>query len=208
VKELATRAVERALLFVGRRMWGVGAVIFPVIVRNFGPVGAVRWFARNLPPYERAIRDIGGLRTNLLCCVASMLNGCAYCTYACGRAFQLYYFREHDRLFPLDDHEIVALVQLPDGESCARFEAALAESGLDAEIPLIRRLYAIKLEGAPASMPDEAFIVHAIQMFDDLNFCSIDDQVPVDEAHDRINRDVTLKDRYAKARLAQRRKAE
>jgi hypothetical protein len=183
-------------------MWGVGAVILPLIVRNFGPLGAVRWFAHNLPPYERAIRDIGGLRTNLMCCLASMLNGCAYCTYACGRAFQLYYFQENGRVFPLDDHEIAALTQLPDDESRARLESALSEAGLDAEIPILRRLYELKLEGATPKMPDDAFIVHAIEMFDDLNFCSIDDQLPVDEAHDRINRDEDLKARYAKARLA------
>jgi hypothetical protein len=200
VKELATKALERVVLFAGRRMWGVGAIILPEIVRQFGPVGGVRWFVRNLPPYERAIKEIGGERTNLICCAASLFNGCAYCTHACARAFQLYYFDRSGKLFPLDDHQIISLIELPDTEALDKLDGALKEAGLDEEVTLIRRLYEIKLEGSEPKS-DDAFLVHAIHMFDDLNFCSIDGQLGADEAHDRINRDIGLQQRYAAARL-------
>jgi hypothetical protein len=203
MKALATEAVSRLLLLVSQQMWGVGPTIMPVIVRNFGPFGAIKWFVRYLPPYERALKDLGGARTNLICCAASLFNGCAYCVYACGRSFQLYYFEERGKLFPLDDHEIVGLIELPDDDMRAKLDAALAEAGLDEDLRLIRRLYAIKLEG-DKPRPGEEFLEMAIHMFDDLNFCSIGDMLGADEAHDRVNRDADLKARYAAARLAAR----
>jgi hypothetical protein len=200
-RDLATRTTQRLFTIVSRRMWGVGALILPQLVEQFGPVEAVRWFARNLPPYERAIKDLGGMRTNFICCAASLFNGCAYCTYACAYAFELYYFKEKDRLFPLDDQQFLSLIQLTDGQAHEELDLALDEAGLPEEKEILRRIYAIKLEGA-APGPDDGFLVHAIQMFDDLNFCSLDGQLSVDEAHDRINREDDLKERYAKARLA------
>ncbi len=82
------------LITIGRKKWGVTAAIFPIIVKNLGPFGAIRWLLANLPKYERAIKDFGPMRANYICAIASLLNGCSYCTYAHGRAFELYYFRK------------------------------------------------------------------------------------------------------------------
>jgi hypothetical protein len=198
--KLVKKAVRRLTTLVSRRLWGVEAMILPQLVEQLGPWDALRWFARNLPPYERAIRDIGPLRTNLICCAASMFNGCAYCTYACSYAFELHYFAQYDKLFPLDDQQFLSLIQLTDDQVREELDAALDEAGLSEEKKILQRLYKIKLEGAEPK-PDEHFLVHAIKMFDDLNFCSIDAQLSTDEAHDRINRDGDLRVRYAKARL-------
>ena len=198
--------VERLLLFIARSKWGVPAVIMPIIVKNLGPFGALRWLAKNLPKYERAIVDLGPLRANLICAIASLMNGCSYCTYAHGRAFELYYFEKHDKLFPIDDHQLISLIPLTDEAVRAELEHALREAGLPEEVEIFHRLYALKLENA-TPRADEAFLVHAIRMFDTLNYCSIDSQIAIDEAHDRINKDDKLKARYAEARLAAGRKS-
>jgi hypothetical protein len=62
-------------------------------------------------------------------------------------------------------------------------------------------LYALKLEGAEPT-PADANLVHAIQMYDMLNLCAIEGQLELDDAHDVINKNTELKQRYAEARLA------
>jgi hypothetical protein len=200
MRGLFERLVCWLLITVGRKKWGISAAIFPIIVRSLGPVGALRWAMQNLPAYERAFAKYGPLRTNFICTVASLLNGCAYCTYASGRAFELYYFDKYRKLFPMDAHDLVSLARLSDDEVEERVATALTEAELPDEIQIFRRLHAIKLQGAEPQ-PDEAFLVHAVQMFDTLNFCAIDAQVGIDDAHDPVNLDQALKARYAAARL-------
>ena len=203
IRAFFERIAVRILLLVARTKWGVTAVIMPVIVQRFGPFGAFRWLAKNLPKYERSIVDLGPIRANLVCATASLLNGCSYCTYAHGRAFELYYFEKYDRLFPLDEHEFISLIPLTDESVREKLEASLTEAGLADEVVVLRRLYSLKLENAtPTSSVEDGYLMHALQMFDDLNFCAIDSQLALDDSHDRINKDTDLKARYAEARLA------
>jgi hypothetical protein len=197
---LSHRIATRLWLSVSERMWGFPAVLMPMLVQNFGPLGSIRWFARNMPTYQKTLREHGDIRGNLCFMVASMLNGCAYCVYAHGRALELHYFKTRDKLFPIDAHGIVKLLEHDDSEVLATLERHLTAAGLESEVPIVRRLYAIKLEGAKPR-DDEAWLVHAIQMFDQLNYCAIQSQSALDDAHDPINKDAALKARYAEARL-------
>ena len=172
----------------------------PAIVESLGPVASILWFVRNVPKIERSFKQWGPLRGNLICAIASLLNGCAYCTYAHARGFQLYYFEEHNELFPLDENEFLNLIPLSDDDVRSRLEDALSRGGLHQEVELFRRLYALKLEGVEAT-DEDAPLVHAIEMFNDLNACSIENQTPLDDVHDPVNRNVELKRRYAEARL-------
>jgi hypothetical protein len=201
------RVASRVLLAIAHTKWGVTAVIMPEIVATLGPFRAIKWMATNLPRYERDLAAMGGVRGHLVYTMASMLNGCPYCMYAHGRAFELHYFEERKRLFPLDEHQFLALLELPDAAAREQLEAALLEAGLDYEVRLVRRIYALKLEGAePRADEDDPRLMHAIQMFDTLNRCAILSQAALDDAHDRINKDADLKARYADARLAQGKK--
>ena len=190
---------------ISKRKWGIEAVIMPVIVRQLGPLSAIRWMSKNIPKYEKAVEDMGPIRANLVFAIASLLNGCAYCTYAHGRAFELYYFEKHGKLFPLDDHQLINLIPLTDEKVRAELENALREAGLGDEVAVFRRLYSLKLEGLEET-PEDHHLVHAIGMYDFLNFCAIESQVTLDEAHDRVNKDENLKRRYAEARLEAGRK--
>jgi hypothetical protein len=197
---LLDRAAAWLLLTITRRMWGMTAVLMPTVVRSLGPFGAIRWMATNIPKYERAIEDLGPIRANFVFASASLLNGCSYCVYAHARAFELYYFEKHGKLFPLDDHQFISLIALGDDSVRSELVAALTEADLVEEIAIFARLYALKLEGAEAT-PADAHLTHAIQMYDVLNYCAIESRAALDDAHDRVNKDGELKARYAEARL-------
>jgi hypothetical protein len=203
IRRVFERIATQLLVLISRAKWGVSAVLMPFIVQRFGPFGAIVWMARNIPPYERAIVDLGPLRGNFIFAMASLLNGCSYCTYAHGRAFELHYFDTRGKLFPLDDHQLISLIPLTDALVRERLEGALLAADLPDELEVFRRLYALKLEGAVSTgSRDDGHLVHAIKMYDALNFCAIDSQAALDDAHDRINKDAGLKRRYAEARLA------
>jgi hypothetical protein len=197
------RAATAVLMAISRRSWGMGAVIMPYIVEALGPFSALQWLAKNMPKYERALADMGMVRGNLAFSIASMLNGCAYCTYAHGRAFELHYFEEYGRLFPLDEHALLSLLERGDDELGRELDAALKTAGLEEAVPMFHRIYALKLEGAEPRAEDE-HLLQAISMYDVLNFCAIRSQAALDDAHDRVNKDTELKARYAEARLREK----
>jgi hypothetical protein len=149
---------------------------------------------------------MGPIRCHLACVVASLFNSCAYCAYGHARAMELHYFRENGRLFPLDEHELIGLSHVEHGEAQARLERALQAAGMAEEIPMVQRIQAMKLESALPISEEDKRLAHLVEMFNVLNSCGIDNQVPFDNAHDPINRDAAIQARYAEARLAERKR--
>ncbi len=185
----------------GRHLWGFSPALMPRIVERLGPVGALRWMARNMPQYDKAMEKLGPLRCHLACVAASLTNGCAYCAYGHARPFLLYYFRDHGALFPLDEHGLIGLSHVADEELNERLEQALSQAGLPQEIEMVRRIRALKLDGDLPRSEEDRHLAHLIQMFDVLNACGIERLVPFDDGHDPISKDTELKARYAQARL-------
>ena len=193
----ATRLLEA----LGRSLWGFSPRLMKEIVGRRGPLGALGWFLANMPRYERTLKVLGPLRTHLLCVEISLLNGCPYCTYGHAYAFELHYLRERGRLFPLDEHEIVALNRLEPDLLFRHLEEALRD-GLADEIPLLHRLVALRGGEVGAPAEHDRRLRHLLRMFTVLNTCGIEGQVAPDEAHDPINKDRELKERYAALRRA------
>jgi hypothetical protein len=184
------------------RKWGVPPLLMNEIVVRLGAFGSLRWFARNLPRYEKTLKLWGPLRTHLVCIEASLANGCAYCTHAHAYAFELTYFHERGKLFPLDEHEIVQLRNSSDDERHAALNAALEKAELPEEIAVLARVWRMKIGDGTATTDDEKRMKHLLEMFDVLNYCAIDSRTRLDEAHDEINKDEALKLRYAEARFS------
>jgi len=193
---LATWALEA----VPRRLWGFPPRLMPVIVQRLGPVRAVAWFAWNMPRYERTLKAFGGVRTHLLCTTISLINGCRYCTAGHAYALQLIYLRERGRLFPLDDDAISQLDGLDRAELQARLASALAAAGLGEEVPWVERLFDLIAEQRRPADGDDARIAHLVRMFAVLNACGIAGSVGPDQAHDPVNRDAALRERYRQLR--------
>ena len=197
---------KRAAVAILRRLttllWGSPPLLLPEIVEHLGAMGALGWFAKNLPRYELLMKKWGPLRTHLLCIEASLLNGCSYCIHAHAYAFQLHYFRREGRLFPIDEHGVIALRAQKDDALRSIWKDTLAHAGLDDECVLFDRLWRLKLEGETPRDEVSSGIHHILNMFEMLNFCGMSAQTPFDHAHDAINKDEALKKRYAEARLA------
>jgi len=201
---LSQRMAVGLLRRITTTLWGAPPLLLPQIVEHLGPLGALSWFVKNLPEYEAILKDWGPLRTHLLCIEASLLNGCSYCIHAHAYAFELHYFREHGRLFPLDEHELIALRDGSDAELKETLKGALRACAMSEDEALFDRLWRIKFDGEEPADGTERRIAHLLRMFDMLNFCGIDSRTPFDHAHDPINKDAELKRRYAEARLSQR----
>lgn len=201
MQELINRLVTWLLLKITGKKWGIRAVLMPIIVRQLGGFAALRWASTNIPKYEKAAEEMGMMRGNLAFTIASLLNGCAYCVYAHGCAFELYYFQKYDKLFPLSDHELLNLIPLTDDNVKAKLEKALVDAGIGEEVAIFHRLFALKFEGAEPKTAEDRHLLHAIGMYDFLNYCAINSQAALDDIHDKINHDTALKIRYAEARL-------
>jgi hypothetical protein len=187
---------------LGKRLWGFAPRLMATIVAELGPLPALGWFVRNMPRYERTLASFGGIRTHLICSYLSMLRGCPYCTMGHARAFELLYFKERGKLFPLDEQAILALQRLEPGAIRDRLGQALAEGGLADECRFLDRMKAILDGSVEHPKGDDARLDHLSKMFAVLNACGIKGGVEPDEAHDPINKDVTLKERYEALRAS------
>lgn len=173
------------------------------VVSQLGPFRALCWFAGNLPRYERTGREFGPLRTQLLCLAISLVNNCTYCACAYGYALQLTYLREHGRLFPFDERDFAELC----GQSAAvvrfRLVRAVQDAGLHADVRYLERVLTLTMQEVPrATDAEDARIVHLVRMFSVLNSIASASGIPPDEAPTPLNKDRTLKLRYAALRRA------
>jgi hypothetical protein len=196
------KLATRILCAVIARRWGLPPSLIREMTIRMGAGATLTWFVKNLPRYEVTRTKWGVLRIHLACIAVSLLNGCSYCTYAHAYAFELAYFQERGRLFPLDEYELVRLRNGTDEELRAALVGLLGDNGLAKEVPVVDRLWGLKFDGLAPANDDDRRMKHLLEMFDVLNYCAIDSRVPLDEAHDPINKDQGLKLRYAEARLA------
>lgn len=194
------RPATAVLEGIGNKLWGFKPNLMRHFVAQHGPVGAVSWFASNMPKYERILKRWGPIRTHLVATAISATNGCPYCTHGHAIAFQLHYFRDHGRLFPIDEHQMVALGSQPTDEVFAAFANALMTADLDSELPTLRRTHALIEDRNDADGETDAALLHLIDMFAALNACGIASNAEIDQVHDPINRDLALIERYEAAR--------
>lgn len=201
-------AAVRLLEFIGSHLWSFKPNMMRHFVLEYGSVKAVVWFARNMPKYERILQNWGPVRTHLISTTLSTLQGCAYCTYGHAYALQLQYYKQTDRLFPLDEQTLFELHKVAEKDVFKQLSTALAEAGLQSEIQWLEKLASLRSmsprqqQTAATENPDINDLLHLLNMFAVLNYCGIKHQVVPDEAHDPINRDTALRARYAERRGA------
>ncbi|MDQ3577354.1 MAG: hypothetical protein M3443_07070 [Actinomycetota bacterium] len=197
------RGATAVLEGIGNRLWGFPPKLMAPIVRQLGPLRALRWFLWNMPRYERTLKAFGGLRTHLLSTTISVINGCPYCTFGHAYAFQLVHLRERGYLFPLDEHAIGQLRGSAPAVIRDHLVDALQRVNLHGEVPWLDRTIALTLGAEPRrDEPDDARLAHLVRMFGVLNSVGIASQTAPDEAHDPVNRNRPLKQLYAGLRAA------
>jgi hypothetical protein len=194
------RSVTALLEGAGNQMWGFTPRLMAPTVRQLGPVGALRWFAANMPRYLLTLRVYGALRTHLVGTVISLLNGCPYCTYGEAYAFQLIYLRDSGRLFPLDEFEMGELCGQSPASIRRRLVAALQLAGMHAEVPVLDRVIELTLgPDQRPSEPEEIRLAHLVRMLSTMNAISMRNGMPraAGAAMDPVNKDSALKLLYA-----------
>lgn len=187
---------------IGRKPWGFPPLLMPFIVDQLGPMRAILWFLRNMPRYERTLKALGPLRTHLACVAVSLHNGCRYCTFGHAYAVELHYFQQHNRLFPVDAATIATWIGLPMADLRNRLRSTLEQAGLQVEVLWVD-LALTMTDGRQGPMDrNEGRIAHLVRMFAVLNAVGIAGKVPLDEAHDPLNKDIELKSRLAELRAS------
>lgn len=197
-----TRLAVGLLEGIGKRLWGFPPLLMAPIVAQLGPVRGVAWFVWNMPRYERTLKLFGPVRTHLMAVVISLYNGCRYCAYGHGYALELVYFRDRDRLFPVDAPTLAGWIGLTSAELRDRLCTVLQMAGLHVEVLWVDQVLAMATGAQRPIDAEEARLDHLVRMFAVLNSVGIRHQTPPDEAHDPVNRNTGLKSRHAALRGA------
>jgi len=199
---VATRVLET----VSGGLWNLKARLMADIVEQHGPAQSLKWFASNMPTYEKILKTWGPLRTHYLAVTVSAINGCGYCTYGHAYAFVLHYFERTGKLFPLSEHELRDLGTLDDNGVLQALIGALRDAGMGDETPWVERIAAAHQASQPGapSRPgpgsrDDQWLQHLVEMFGWLNACGIAAETEPDAAHDPINKNSELRRRYDEA---------
>jgi hypothetical protein len=190
----------RLLEDLGRRLWGFPPRLMAHIVADQGALGALTWFARNMPRYERTLRVLGPLRTHLACATVSLRNGCRYCAYGHAYAVELVHLKERGTVFPTDAATMSSWTGLGPGELRQRVVDVLQRADLHSEVLWVDRTLALASGSQRPVDQEEARIAHLVRMFAVLNAVGKAGEVEPDEAHDPINKDTELKARNARLR--------
>ncbi|MFC4948374.1 hypothetical protein [Pseudonocardia sp. GCM10023141] len=183
-----------------RQLWGFPPRMIPYILRRMGTARGLWWFIVNMPRYLSTLHALGPLRTHLACVAVSLHNGCVYCSFGHTFAIELLYFRERNRLFPLDRHVLSEWIDLEPRQLSAQLHRVLQEAGLHAEAIWVDRALALASGSIQPVDRTEARLARLVQIISRMNEVAIAYGVAPDEAHDTINKDVALKERYATVR--------
>lgn len=200
MKKLAVNILES----VGNSLWGFRPLLMKDIVDINGGWKSLTWFVRNMPKYEKILKKWGAERTHLLAVAISGINGCPYCTYGHALSFQLHYFKNKDKLFPIDEEEMMNFNLKDEQQIIESLNDAFDMTNLTQEKKDFQRL--LELKSAPELTTNEYDnnINHLVQMFAFLNSCGIKKETKPDFAHDPINKNLALYERYKKARELQK----
>lgn len=191
------------LEMIGQTLWGLRPNLMKDIVQQHGAMTSLSWFAKNMPRYEKILKEWGAIRTHLLASEISVLNSCAYCTYGHVYALQLHYFKENRLLMPVDENEIVSWHSLSEDDIIKKFHALIEDANLMSERPILDRMLLLRQGSGESVGGEDDQILHLIKMFSFLNSCGVNGNTVPDEAHDPINKDTELRQTYHRLRDVQ-----
>ena len=199
---LSQRPAVWALEAVGLSLWGFRPNLMAHFVEQRGGWAALAWFASNMPKYERILKTWGPLRTHLVATVISSINGCPYCTYGHAYAFGLHFLKETVTVSSMDEAAFINMGKQPDDDVLTDLPHALDQAGLTEDIVFLERLMVLRKNPAAVESIDDERLLHLIEMFAALNTCGINGDVSPGQAHDPINRDKAIRERYTALRAA------
>lgn len=185
---------------LGKEYWGFVPRLAGATVEQLGAARAVGWSLGSIHRYDRALRALGPLRTQLICMSIALHNRCRYNAYGHAYAAELIYFRKRGRLLPIDPKALSEWLDLHPSELRDRLCDMLQHADLHVEVIWIDRTLALASGEQEAVDQDEARIAHLVRVFSVLDAVAIAAKIEPDEAHDPINKDTALRARHAAMR--------
>jgi hypothetical protein len=193
--------LERTLVaffsYFQRRSQGWAFAYLDQVVREHG----LRGMFTTVPTVDRVWKKantwFGEQDAHLLAGMGSLWNGCAYCAVGHLWAHNLLFFEKTGELFPLDEAEVMGLLQLPDDEIIAILRQRLAP--FEQQRQLVERQYRLK-RGAPVESVVDSHLDVCNALYDWVNDCTIQPTERPAALMDRKGRDLALRERYEKAR--------
>lgn len=181
------------------RLWGFTSSLMLEIIRREGGLGSLLFVVKNMIRFELLMAKWGPIKTHILCVNISILNGCPYCIFGHAYAFNLHYFKDYKKLFPLDSFQIMEFAQFTKTQKIEKMEEILQDPKLEHLQESVDLQLAL-INGKEPSNKNERQIKFVQTLYDYLNACGIAAGSQPDEAHDTINKNVDLKNRYHEAR--------
>ena len=186
------------------QMWGFKPNIVGAFVKQKGAVRSLFWFAKNMLRYEGIREKLGPIRTHVLATGVSALNGCSYCVFGHGFALGLVHLKQTGQLFPLTERELMDLCGQSEADILTTMERALTKASLRSEVLPLERLRELWQRPGLATTKQDRDLVHLNKMFTTLNLCGVKRHIQRDQAHDQLNKDRALRDRYIALRRTER----
>lgn len=191
------RSSSGALSQVCRWIWGCSPAVVPGVVESRGGPRAAAWFVANLARFLVTLRVLGPLRTHLACTAISLYNGNSYCAYGHARAMELVYFRDRDRLLPVDARALSTWGVLPERQIAGGLRMLLEDAGLHAETLWLDRTLDLAAGRQFPVDQEEMRLAHLVRMVGVLNDATTTSPISPEVAMDPVNKDATLKARWA-----------
>lgn len=185
---------------IGRILWGFKPNLMRDIVETKGAKKGLSFILFNMPSFDKTVKQVGGQRANFIASVISILNGCPYCTYGHALGFQFHYFNNHGKLFPIDEYEMMELNKQEKAEVIELLAMHLKTANLETEYGDLHRVNELMKDKDLAHSKDDEVILKFIKIFDFLNFCAISQDTTLDYAHDPINKNKALVEKYYSVR--------
>lgn len=185
------------------QLWGFRPNLIPSFVKQKGALRSLFWFIKNTLKYESTLEQWGHMPTHVAATTLSVINNCPYSVFGHGFALGLAYLKQTGNLFPITEQELVELCGLEETTIVARLSQALEQAGLEHEIMRIQRLAELQRNPKLAATKRDRTLLHLIQMFHTLNACATRANIRRDQAHDALNKDRGLRDRYITLRRSQ-----
>ncbi|MEL6938677.1 MAG: hypothetical protein AAFO84_05735 [Cyanobacteria bacterium J06598_1] len=186
------------------QLWGFKPNFIRPFIHQKGAVRSLFWCGKNMLKYEGTLEKWSPLRTHLSAMTVSALNACPYTVFGHALAVELLYLKQTGRLFPLTEGDLVQLCGRSEEEIMSALEQALIEADLSSEILGLYRLVELRRSPEMAATEQDRDWVHLNRMFATLNTSAVKSRVSQDQAHDSINKDRGMRDRYFTQRKTER----
>ncbi|MBK8262495.1 MAG: hypothetical protein IPK80_14325 [Nannocystis sp.] len=171
---LPQRALSAALRAMTRMTAGYDlGPIQEEMVRLHGLRGTFRLMKLGAEVTNRLTASFGEATAQTLIGVAALWNGCRYCVIGHIYSANLFIFRDHRVLGPLDEESLVPLMYMTDHESFAVINQRFADPRFERLRYLIDRMFRLRFQDIDPVEPEDELLKATITYWEWLNECTI-----------------------------------